>query len=85
MRFTRKDAAVYAFLLGEPRSGRLTLRDFTPPGLPVRVSLLGRPGRLTWRAEAGGLSLDWPEGLPPSAAHVLEIASAERGAGKDQP
>ena len=85
VRFTKKNDAVYAILMGDPRGGRLTIRDFAPPE-PLRgVSLLGRPGALLWRAEMGGLTVEWPEGVPPSAAHVLEFASAERGAGKDQP
>ena len=84
VRFTRRDGAVYAFLLGQPRAGRLIIRDFVPPDHPARISLLGRPGELSWRAEAGGLSVDWPEGILPSAAHVLEIASAEYRAGKDR-
>jgi alpha-L-fucosidase len=85
VRFTRKDAAVYAILMGDPRGGRLTIRDFAPPEPFRRVSLLGRSGALLWHVDAGGLTVEWPEGVPPSAAHVLEFASAKRGAGKDQP
>jgi alpha-L-fucosidase len=84
VRFTRRNGAVYAFLLGQPRAGRLVIRDFAPPDYPARVSLLGYPGELAWRAEGGGLSVDWPEGIRVSAAHVLEIASAEYRAGKDR-
>ncbi len=83
-RFTCKDGAVYAFLLGDPAGGRLILRDFpTPP--EARVSLLGRPDELRRRPAGESLDVDWPAGLAPAAAHVLKITAEAYRWRKDHP
>jgi alpha-L-fucosidase len=47
VRFTQKDGAVYAFLLGEPQGKTVTIRDVTvKAGTPV--SMLGTAGNLKW-------------------------------------
>jgi alpha-L-fucosidase len=84
VRFTRRDGAVFAFLLSDPRGGRLVLHDFRPPP-DTLISLLGRPGGLAWSMAGEALAVDWPEGVEPDAAHVLKIASDGYRWGKDHP
>ncbi|HVS54055.1 MAG TPA: alpha-L-fucosidase [Opitutaceae bacterium] len=81
VRFTTKDGALYAFLLGRPANGAALLESLATrsPQLDGRkvadVSLLGG-GRLAWTQTEQGLAVKLPEQLPSEHAIALKIAGA---------
>src|SRR5437660_1453401 len=51
LRFTQKDSAVYATILGQPKSATITIKSFTPkPG--TQIFLLGEPKPLVRSQES---------------------------------
>ncbi|RIL06362.1 MAG: alpha-L-fucosidase [Proteobacteria bacterium] len=73
LRFTAKDARVFAILLGTPQPGELRLRDVA--ARTDAVELLGH-GAVAARAEGGDLVVAWPAGVAASAAYALVLPSA---------
>lgn len=72
IRFTQKGAALYAILLGTPRSPRIAVESLT--AVPATsVHLLGRDEPLPWTQDDSRLAIALPERLPPSPAHALRI------------
>jgi alpha-L-fucosidase len=79
VRFTAKGRTLYAILLGWPNNGKATIRALGTGSALVRgevsdVSLLGYPGKLTWRRAADGLTVNLPEGKPCDYACTLKIS-----------
>ncbi len=67
VRFTTKGNALYAFSLGWPADGRVTIRSlasFPGQGRVRRVALLGHRGALAWRPTADGLQITLPATKP---------------------
>jgi alpha-L-fucosidase len=76
VRFTQKDGAVYAFLLGEPKGKTLTLQDVTlKPGTPV--TMLGSTGNLHWTQKGKDLEVDLQASLPGKYAYGVKMQGAE--------
>jgi alpha-L-fucosidase len=76
VRFTHKDGAVYAFLLGEPKGKTVTLRDVTvKQGAPV--TMLGTTGNLKWTQKGSDVEVEMPGSLPGKYAYGVKIAGAE--------
>jgi alpha-L-fucosidase len=76
VRFTQKDGAVYAFLLGEPKGKTMTLRDVTlKAGTPV--TMLGTTGNLRWTQKGNDVQVELPTSLPGKYADGLKMAGAE--------
>jgi alpha-L-fucosidase len=76
VRFTQKDGAVYAFLLGEPKGQTVTLRDVTlKAGTPV--TMLGTTGNLRWTPKGNDVQVELPTSLPGKYADGLKMAGAE--------
>lgn len=71
VRFTRRDAVLYAILLGRPAGPEVVIEKLAPPD-GATVTLLGH-GPLAWRRAGDGLALTWPADLPDSPAYVLSI------------
>lgn len=72
VRFTQKDDFVYAFLLGEPKTNSITIRNLTlKPN--ATVTLLGAPGEIKWTQTASDLRLDLPSTLPGHYAYTLKL------------
>jgi len=72
VRFTQKANAVYAFVLGQPKTSTVTIRDLTlKPG--ATITLLGASGNLAWTQKAADLQLDLPPTLPGNYAYALKI------------
>lgn len=70
LRFTTRDGSLYAFALGWPRSGSLLIRSLA--GSPVQsVHLLHGGDALTFRPEAGGLSVQLPP--QPRGEHAFAL------------
>lgn len=65
LRFTQRDNAVYATLLGLPSARQVRLRDLN---VPVQtVELLGHPSPLAWQAEGNDLLVQLADDLPAAA------------------
>ena len=71
IRFTQKDGAVYAFLMGAAGGESLALRSFPEDGI-TEVELLG-VGPVPFKKEFGLLLVSLPEKLPSLCANVLKI------------
>jgi alpha-L-fucosidase len=75
VRFTQKDGAVYAFLLGEPKEKTVTLLDVTlKPGTPV--TMLGTTGNLHWTQKGKDLEVELPGSLPGKYAYGVKMQGA---------
>jgi alpha-L-fucosidase len=80
IRFTQKGARLYAFAMGRPK-GKVTIPILAPGGEhsvgKIRnVEMLGANGKLTWRQDSGGLTIETPMALPSEHAIVFKIAGA---------
>jgi alpha-L-fucosidase len=72
VRFTQKNGAVYAFLLGEPKGKIATIRGIAlKPG--ATVTLLGAAGTLRWNQKRDDMEVTLPESLPGNYAYALKI------------
>jgi len=82
VRFTQKDGAVYAFVLGEPKGRTVTIRDLRlksgaevtvleGAGMTLRGS--GQEASATWRQEGADVVITLPEGLAGKYAYGLKI------------
>lgn len=60
VRFTQKDGAVYAFLLGEPKGKSVTIKDIMAKPASA-ITLLGSNHDLTWKQEGRDVVIRWPE------------------------
>jgi len=76
VRFTHKDGAVYAFLLGEPKGKTVTLRDVTVKQGAL-VTMLGTTGNLKWTQKGSDVEVEMPGSLPGKYAYGVKIAGAE--------
>lgn len=77
VRFTQKDNALFAILLGRPAMSRVTIQDVpTAPG--STVGLLGRDGLLPWQEAEQGVVVDLPPGIAEAPAYVLRIGPEVR-------
>ncbi len=75
VRFTQKDDAVYAFLLGAPKASSITIIDLAlSPG--AKVALIGSSGTLAWTQRGNDLQLQLPSSLPGNYAYALKITGA---------
>ena len=72
-RFTQKDGAVYAFMMGAKPGQTVRLRSFA--GKKVReVQLLGA-GRIPYSSDADGLKTVLPDRLPTDCCNTLKVLS----------
>ena len=77
VRFTTKENALYAIVLGWP-SGPLTIQSLTDPALPMQqidaVHLLGVDDALSWSMDDRGLHVDLPNQAPCDHAVTLKLS-----------
>jgi len=72
VRFTQKNGAVYAFLLGEPKGPIVTIRGMSlKPG--ARVAMLGSTQSLAWKQKRDDVEITLPASLPGKYAYALKI------------
>lgn len=72
VRFTQKDGAVYAFLLGEPNGRTVTIKGITPkPG--ATISVIGANKWLMWKQEGTDFAITFPDSLPGNYAYGFKI------------
>jgi alpha-L-fucosidase len=72
VRFTTKDNAVYATLLGKPTGETLTLRSFTAKA-SSKLFLLGVAGQLSWNRHGEDIVIHLPSNLPGQYAYVVKV------------
>jgi len=74
VRFTRKDSAVYATLMDQPKTKIITLKSLSAkPG--SQIYLLGNNKPVTWSQQGDDVRVDLPAALPGHYAYVLKIAA----------
>jgi alpha-L-fucosidase len=84
VRFTQTDSAVYATLLGQPKTATIALKSLTPkPG--TQIYLLGDAKPLAWSQQGASTSVMLPSPLPGHYAYVLKIAGPVSIAAGDAP
>jgi alpha-L-fucosidase len=78
IRFTQKDGALYALMLGWPTDGKVFIRSLGQPtqggGEVQDVRLLGYPGKLVWTQTTQGLAITLPPKKPCDFAYAFKIA-----------
>ena len=78
VRFTRKGATLYAFVMGWPEKQavipQLSGKSPHVPGKIENVELLGHAGKLQWKREDSALMIDLPEKGPCEHAVVFRIS-----------
>ena len=72
VRFTQKDSAVYATLLGQPKTATVTIKNLSP-GAGAQVYLLGNPKPLIWDHQGDDMRVYLPSTLPGQYAYVLRM------------
>jgi alpha-L-fucosidase len=73
VRFTQKETATYAILLGQPKASTATFKSLSvKPG--TKIYLLGDADPLAWSQEGDSLRVDLPAALPGHYAYSLRIA-----------
>ncbi|MGZ4732707.1 MAG: alpha-L-fucosidase [Terriglobales bacterium] len=73
VRFTQKDAAVYATLLGQPKATSITLKDVSFKA-GSQIYLLGNSKPVAWSQQGDDIRVDLPSSLPGHYAYVLKLA-----------
>jgi len=73
VRFTQTDSALYAIVLGKPKTGTVTLKSVSPKA-GSEIYLLGEAKPLLWSQDGGAAIVTLPATLPGSYAYVLKIA-----------
>jgi alpha-L-fucosidase len=73
LRFTQSDSAVYATLLGTPKTDSVTLKSLTPKA-GTQIYLLGEAKPLVWSPVGADTKIALPAALPGQYAYVLKIA-----------
>jgi alpha-L-fucosidase len=73
VRFTQKAGALYAILLGAPKSATVVIRNLKAPA-GSDVSLLGEAKPLAWKQQGADLEVELPATLPGKYAYVLRLS-----------
>jgi alpha-L-fucosidase len=79
VRFTQKDGAVYAFLLGEPKGRTVTIRNLKMKdgGTVAVLEGAGVKASAKWMQVGGDLAVVLPERLPGKYAYGVEMVGVE--------
>ena len=74
VRFTRRDDALYAIVLGAPSAPRVAISGVRPHP-DATIELLGHDGHLAWRLDGEDIAIDLPA-APTTPAFSLRISPA---------
>src|ERR1700731_3406479 len=72
VRFTEKDSAVYATLLGQPKTTDITLKSLSLK-VGSQIYLLGQATPLLWSQQGDAIKITLPVALPGRYANVLKV------------
>jgi alpha-L-fucosidase len=75
IRFTRKDSAIYAILLGQPRSSSITIQSFSL-NPHAKITILGQAEPLSWSAQGENTKVALPAKIPGDYAFALKIVGS---------
>ncbi|MEM2163806.1 MAG: alpha-L-fucosidase [Candidatus Bathyarchaeia archaeon] len=74
LRFTQKEEALYAILLGRPERKEITIKNLRPPK-DAEIQPLGSDEGVDWReSPSGNLLVRFPAALKESPAYVIKIS-----------
>ena len=73
VRFTQKDSALYAILLGDPKTHIVSVKSLSAKP-NSKIYLLGRTEPLTWSQKGDAIQVELPAALSGHYAHTLRIA-----------
>ena len=73
-RFTQKDSFLYVTLLGDPKTGRVTLKNLAPKA-GSSISLLGENEALAWVQRGEDVEIKLPSHLVGHYAYVLKMSN----------
>jgi alpha-L-fucosidase len=75
VRFTQTEGALYAFLLGQPKTNSITLKNlsFKPN---ATLTILGAKGALPWKQQASDIVVTLPPTLPGNYAYAIKVLDA---------
>ena len=77
IRFTRKENALYVFLLGWPFAGKISVKALGKQGFLKeeirKVTMLGNGGELGFVQDTAALTVTLPEEKPCNTAWVLKL------------
>jgi alpha-L-fucosidase len=73
LRFTQTDSALYATMLGQPKTDSITLKSLAPKAGTL-IYLLGEAKPLAWSQQGADTKITLPRTLPGQYAYVLKIA-----------
>src|SRR5882757_1311878 len=73
LRFTQTDSALYATMLGKPKTDSITLKSLAPKAGTL-IYLLGEVKPLAWSQQGADIKITLPRTLPGQYAYVLKIA-----------
>jgi alpha-L-fucosidase len=73
VRFTQKNGALYAFLLGEPKDNTATIRAITLKD-GATITMLGATETLPWKQKRDDVEVTLPAALPGHYAYTLKIS-----------
>jgi len=72
IRFTRKDAVLYAILLGQPKPSSITIQSLSlNPG--AKITILGQAEPLSWSAQGADTIISLPRKFPGEYGFTLKI------------
>jgi alpha-L-fucosidase len=75
LRFTQKDSALYAILLGEPKGSTLVMKNVSPrPG--SKIAILGEKASIAWSQQGADIQLQLPAKLSGRFAYAFRIDPA---------
>jgi len=74
IRFTQKDSFLYVTLLGDPKTGRVTLKNLAPKA-GSSISLLGENEALAWVQYGEDVEIKLPSHLAGHYAYVLKMSN----------
>jgi alpha-L-fucosidase len=75
IRFTRKDSAIYAILLGQPKSSSITIQSFSL-NRNARITILGQTGPVSWFAQGRDTKIALRNKLTGNYAFALKIVGS---------
>lgn len=72
VRFTQTDSAVFAILLGQPKTSTITVKSLSLKAAS-QIYVLGDAKRLVWSQQGGDVEVHLPSTLPGTYAYVLKF------------
>jgi alpha-L-fucosidase len=72
VRFTKTDSALYAILLGKPKSAEVTIKGLSPKSA-TPIFMLGNENPLAWSQQGSDIRIEIPSTLPGKYAYALRL------------